>query len=470
MRETRTARGAELRTSNDIASVLPWLHQQALRGATGGTVLKTLCERLVAGGLEIQRAVVGSLVFHPQYDAINYTWTPDIVTTECHPIRRQEILQSPTPFFHLHSTGVPELRQRLDATNASLPFAFFERLRGLGFTDYVAFFQPFGTSADPALWPDLPSGTAMHEGVTSSFSTTRPGGFTENEIASLRALAAPLAIVVKGSSLLEMAEILLSTYLGTASGRSVLRGQVRRGQGQLIHAIVWHSDLRGSTNLAGSLPLEIYLATLNTYYDCVVDAVVEQGGEVLKFIGDGVLAMFPFEPNTQSGMDACEQALAAAHTVFERLGEVNTERSETGLSQINCSIALHAGDVMYGNVGSARRLDFTVTGPTVNEVVRLESICKTLDVPLVISEVVASLTQRPIKSLGLHMLRGVARPMRVFSVLKQSEVQASRTRLRNDPGEDLPLPITIKPHDVAAARPGTLSVRTRIGMPAMSPA
>jgi adenylate cyclase len=222
--------------------------------------------------------------------------------------------------------------------------------------------------------------------------------------------------------------------------------------------------------LAGSLPLEIYLATLNTYYDCVVDAVVEQGGEVLKFIGDGVLAMFPFEPNTQSGMDACEQALAAAHTVFERLGEVNTERSETGLSQINCSIALHAGDVMYGNVGSARRLDFTVTGPTVNEVVRLESICKTLDVPLVISEVVASLTQRPIKSLGLHMLRGVARPMRVFSVLKQSEVQASRTRLRNDPGEDLPLPITIKPHDVAAARPGTLSVGTRIGMPAMSPA
>ena len=125
MREIRTARGAELRTSNEIASVLPWLHQQALRGATGGTVLKALCERLVAGGLDIQRAVVGSLVFHPQYDAINYTWTPDIVTTECHPIRRQEILQSPTPFFHLHSTGVPELRQRLDATNASLPFALF---------------------------------------------------------------------------------------------------------------------------------------------------------------------------------------------------------------------------------------------------------------------------------------------------------------------------------------------------------
>jgi adenylate cyclase len=421
MRGTLDARVPESRTSAEVASLVPWLHEQALRGADGGTVLKALCERLIGAGFEIQPAVVGCLVFHPQYDAINFTWTPDTVEAERHPIKRTDILQCSTPFFHLHSTGRTELRHRLDETNGPLPFAFLERLQGLGFTDYTAFFEPFGTSADPSLWQDLPSGTTMHEGVTSSFSTTRPGGFTEDEIDVLRALATPLAVVVKGASVLEMAETLLTTYLGRAAGRSVLRGQVRRGQGRVVHAIVWHSDLRDSTSLAGSMPLESYLATLNAYYDCVVDAVVGQGGEVLKFIGDGVLAMFPFAAGTQAGVAACERALAAARDVADGLEKVNAERSESGLGNIRYGIALHAGDVMYGNVGSAHRLDFTVTGPTVNEVVRLESVCKTLDRPIVVSDVVASLAGKPLEHLGLHLLQGVTRPMPVFSLPERSD-------------------------------------------------
>ena len=192
-----------------------------------------------------------------------------------------------------------------------------------------------------------------------------------------------------------------------------MRGQVRRGQGRVVHAIVWHSDLRDSTILAASVPLETYLAVLNTYYDCIVDAVTGQGGEVLKFTGDGVLAMFPFDVGTQAGVEACERALAAARDVVERLEKVNAERSEKGLGKIRCGIALHAGDVMYGNVGSAHRLDFTVTGPTVNEVVRLESVCKTLDRPLVVSDVVASLSGKPLEYLDLYLLQGVARPMPV---------------------------------------------------------
>jgi adenylate cyclase len=427
MRGTQDARIAGVRTSAEVASLVPWLHQQALRGVAGGTVLKALCERLIRAGFEIQRAVVGSLVFHPQYDAINFTWTPDTVEVERHPIRRTDILQCPTPFFHLHSTGNTELRQRLDETNKPLPFSFFERLQNLGFTDYIAFFESFGTSADPALWQDLPCGTTMHEGVTSSFATIRPGGFTEDEIDVLRALATPLAVAVKGASLLEMAETLLTTYLGTASGRSVMRGQVRRGQGRVVHAIVWHSDLRDSTILAASVPLETYLAVLNTYYDCIVDAVTGQGGEVLKFTGDGVLAMFPFDAGTQAGVEACERALAAARDVVERLEKVNAERSEKGLGKIRCGIALHAGDVMYGNVGSAHRLDFTVTGPTVNEVVRLESVCKTLDRPLVVSDVVASLSGKPLEYLDLYLLQGVARPMPVFCLPEQNDQQPSRT-------------------------------------------
>jgi adenylate cyclase len=241
-------------------------------------------------------------------------------------------------------------------------------------------------------------------------------------------LAAPLAVAVKGASLFEMAETLLSTYLGAASGRSVLRGQVRRGQGRVTHAVVWHSDLRGSTVLAQSVPLETYLATLNAYYDCVVDAVVDQGGEVLKFVGDGVLAIFPFEAGTRAGEAACAAALAAAGDLTDRLGKVNVGGSRAGLDKVRCGIALHAGDVMYGNVGSAHRLDFTVTGRIVNEVVRLESLCKALKVPIVMSDIVAALYRGPLRPLGEHQLEGVARPMQVFSPLEARGSQECRTR------------------------------------------
>jgi adenylate cyclase len=153
---------------------------------------------------------------------------------------------------------------------------------------------------------------------------------------------------------------------------------VQRGHGQRIHAVILYSDMRDSTALAASASLGTYLSTLNAYFEAVVDAVDVQGGEVLKFTGDGVLAMFPFEEGTQAGADACRLALAAARDALGRVAEVNARRAEAGASEIRCGIALHAGDVMYGNVGSARRLDFTATGPAVNEVCRLEAQCKIL--------------------------------------------------------------------------------------------
>jgi adenylate cyclase len=154
-----------------------------------------------------------------------------------------------------------------------------EQLRSQGLTDYRAFFQPFGSAVDPRLWPDLPSGRAVREGISVSFAATRADGFGEDERTTLRALASPLTVAVKVAVGLEMAETLLGTYLGATSGLSVMRREVRRGQGRVIHAVIWYSDLRGSTALAESLPLEAYLATLNTYFDCIPDAVAGQGGE-----------------------------------------------------------------------------------------------------------------------------------------------------------------------------------------------
>jgi adenylate cyclase len=360
--------------------------------------------------------VVAYLVFHPQFDGMTFTWTRDTGRAERQAATQPDIRRLSSPFLHMQTTGTEELRYRLSDGGEPLPFPLLGHLHSLGFTDYFAFFQPFGTSADPRLWPDLPPGTLMRAGVTGSFSTTRSDGFIERELAILRMLVLPFAVAVKAAAMLEMAEILLGTYLGAATGRSVLRGHVQRGHGHRVHAVILYSDMRDSTALAASASLETYLSTLNAYFDCVVDAVDAQGGEVLKFTGDGVLAMFPFQEGTQAGTKACGLALAAARDALGRLGDINARRAAAGTSEIRCGIALHAGDVMYGNVGSARRLDFTATGPAVNEVCRLEAQCKTFAIPLVISDVAASLYGGPLRSLGWHELRGVGRVIESFSL------------------------------------------------------
>jgi adenylate cyclase len=402
--------------AGETASLAAWLHQQALRGANVETILEGLCGQALASGLDLDRAVVAYLVFHPQFDGMTFTWTRETGRAERQAATQPDIRRLPSPFLHMQTTGIEELRYRLNDGGEVLPFPLLSHLRSLGFTDYLAFFQPFGSSADPALWPNMPPGTVMRAGVTSSFSTARYGGFTERELEVFRMLVLPFAVAVKAAATFEMAEILLSTYLGAATGRSVLRGHVQRGHGQRVHAVIFYSDMRGSTALAASAPLETYLATLNAYFDCVVDAVDAQGGEVLKFTGDGVLAMFPFEEGTQAGRNACRLALAAAREALDRMGKVNVRRAATGAAKIRCGIAVHAGDVMYGNVGSAQRLDFTATGPAVNEVCRLEAQCKALAVPLAISDVAASLYDGSLQSLGWHELRGVGRAIEAFSL------------------------------------------------------
>ena len=322
--------------SGDTTSLVAWLHQQALRGAPVETLLEGLCAQALAMGLELDRAVVAYLVFHPQFDGMTFTWTRDTGQAERQAATQPDIRRLPSPFLHMQTTGTEELRYRLDDGGSSLPFPLLIHLRSLGFTDYFAFFQPFGTSADPTLWPDMPPGTVMRAGVTGSFSTARSGGFPEGELDVLRILVSPFAVAVKAAATLEMAEILLGTYLGAATGQSVLRGHVQRGHGQRIHAVILYSDMRDSTALAASASLENYLSTLNAYFDCVVDAVDAQGGEVLKFTGDGVLAMFPFEEGTQAGTKACGLALAAARDALARLGEVNARRAATGAGEIRC--------------------------------------------------------------------------------------------------------------------------------------
>jgi adenylate cyclase len=198
---------AEAPTPGEAASVVSWLHRQALEGVDAGTILEGLCARLLAGGLDLERAVVGFLVFHPQFDAINFSWARDTGTAERQSVTRADIAHlSPSPFSHMQCTGTEEMRYRLDDSRAPLPFPALEQLRSRGLTDYLAFFQPFGSATDPRRWPELPGGVVLREGITGSFGTVRAGGFGEDELAALRALAPPLAVTVKAVATFEMTE------------------------------------------------------------------------------------------------------------------------------------------------------------------------------------------------------------------------------------------------------------------------
>jgi len=213
---------AEPRISGETAATVSWLHQQALKGANVDAILEGLCAQFLAGGFDLDRAVVAYLVFHPLFDRMTFTWTRDTGRAERQAATQPDIRRAPSPFFHMQCTGTEELRYRLDKGEDPLPFPLLGHLRSLGFTDYLAFFQPFGSSADLALWPDMPVGVAMREGITGSFSTNRRNGFSTRELAALRVLVPPFAVAVKAAATLEMAETLLGTYLGAASGRSVL--------------------------------------------------------------------------------------------------------------------------------------------------------------------------------------------------------------------------------------------------------
>jgi adenylate cyclase len=395
----------------DTAALASWLHLQTLNGADIGTLIEGFCARLLEG-VAIERAVVGIILPHPQVDASDFIWVRRTERAE-RQVVTQRAMATPSPFRHFAETGQEELRFRLDGEAPQL-FPILDELRQRGFTDYIAL-GAFGRPLPQALRPYYPPKTA--DGVATSFATARAGGFHDAELAVLRTLLRPFAVAVWAAAMYEMAETLLCAYLGDRSGRRVLTGQVRRGQGEIVHAVLWRSDLRGSTALAESASLEVYLATLNAYFDCVVDAVTAHGGEVLKFIGDGVLAMFPFEVGTEAGAVAAQEAVAAAREALERLAAINVSRRQAGENPIRCGIALHTGDAMYGNVGSARRLDFTVMGPAINEVCRLETLCKALSVPFVMSASVANLLRKEqLQSLGWHTLHGVGRDIAVFSL------------------------------------------------------
>jgi class 3 adenylate cyclase/uncharacterized protein (DUF427 family) len=380
-----------------------WLVQKAWRPKTLADSVEQLADVMVENGLPLWRLRLVIRTLNPQLFGMAYTWQRGAGEIEEYQVPHDtlhspEYLNSP---FALIIGGQGGVRRRLEGPDPRLDFPVLKDLIEEGATDYVA--MPLRFS----------------DGLTNIIAlvSDAPGGFTTQDLGQLYEVLPSLGRQLETHAQRISSLTLLRTYLGTSAGERVMGGLVKRGDGEELNAVIWFSDLRNSTQLADTLSRSDYLAALNRYFDCVAGTVIEHGGEVLKFIGDAVLAIFPIDDRSGSSPAACRQALIAVRDAQQRIDAVNRERETNGELPLAFGTGLHRGNITYGNVGTSRRLDFTVIGPAVNEAARIEELCKSLGEPVLASSAFAECVPGELRSLGRHGLRGVRAQEEIFAVL-----------------------------------------------------
>jgi adenylate cyclase len=383
--------------SSPRGALFRWLMTEGRHVTDAKSFLESFAACLREAGIDVSRITTGVPVLHPQLFSTSSLWERDRGVTErlYRADPSQDAILANSPIRSAYD-GNP-FRSRLTAPAEEREFPILTELRRDGLTDYVVLPVPFSDGTNKAL----------------SLATTRNGGFSDDEIALFTAMTPAVAVNLEIQALRRMARTLLDTYVGRQSGGRVLAGQIRRGAGETISAVIWLSDLRGFTSLSESLPRDELIELLNQYFGPMCDAVEANGGEVLKFIGDSMLAIFPVEPDAAS---ACDRALAAARTAQAGIEAENDQRAASGAPQIDYGLALHVGDVMYGNIGGDARLDFTVIGPAVNLTSRIESMCKSLDRSPLLSAEFVRLSGVKAELLGEFALKGVGAQQPIYGV------------------------------------------------------
>jgi adenylate cyclase len=383
----------------NIQPVVDWLIDGARPSRRPLDVLLATCRRTVAAGLPVFRVGVFVRTLHPNLLGRAFIWQADKgaveMTEAAHDLLESEaFLKSPIRVvFNEHV----EVRRRLADPACPMDFPILADLRRDGATDFIA----------------APLRFVNGEVHAASFATRRPGGFRDEELAALRRLLAPFTRMVEIYGNMQKARNILDAYLGSSAGEKVLAGQIKRGDGEDIHAVIWFCDLRDSTPLADSMTRREFLALLNDYFECVLGPVQERKGEVLRFIGDAALAIFPVGSRPA---EACARAPEAAREALQRMEKLNKNRQRDKRQPLRFGIGLHLGELTYGNIGTPTRIEFTVVGAAANEAARIEALCKSLEVDLLVSERVARTLPGAWKSLGHHTLRGVGDKMELFTL------------------------------------------------------
>ncbi|OLP62376.1 adenylate cyclase [Xaviernesmea oryzae] len=379
-----------------LARVSHWLQQSALKGENLETLVTGFCERLAASGLPLNRVHLSFSMLHPLYDALGFTWVRgEGVTVEGYRAGSnaedaERFLKS--PYYHLLFNRLQHLRRHIDPLIPS-EFPIFDTLKATGTTDYIAFTRSFGET--------------QSQGMIGSWATDSAGGFSDPMIEALLKIEDDLAVAAKMAVLGKLADNMLSTYLGSSAGQSVLSGRVRRGDGETIRAVLVVADMRQSTVLAEKEGRQAYIETLNDFFDAIATPFNRQGGEILSFLGDGFLAVYPCGRHREPSQKAARMAMSATRQARLRMQALNDIRAKKRLAPVGYGIGLHVGNVLFGNVGLRDRLTFSAFGSAVNEVQRLQMLTKKYDEPVIASQAFANYCGGDWIELAEEKLRGV---------------------------------------------------------------
>ena len=377
-----------------VAPVVAWLLEERLNIGQSALLVSRFCERLRETGVPVERATIHVPQLHPQIAARSLLWTRGtgeaVESGHLHADSTSAIYLR-SPVRHIYEGGL-KVRCRIADPDCPADYPILDDLRRDGYTDYLMLPMSFSTARVNAI----------------SFATKDADGFSDLDVATLDAAMPAFGAVMELNHLRRTARTLLDTYVGRHSGARIFNGAIQRGDGEEIHAVVWYCDLRGFTALSERQPLDRVIALLNDYFECVAGPVEAHGGEILKFIGDAMLAIFPCEATAGATCEAADAAIRAAEDALTAIEETNHARQADDRGPIRVGIAIAIGKVMYGNIGAANRLDFTVIGPVVNLVSRLEPLTVDLERPIVVSGVLARASRRTLRPIGRFALKGIA--------------------------------------------------------------
>ncbi|EWY36008.1 hypothetical protein N825_31800 [Skermanella stibiiresistens SB22] len=400
-----------------MLELMEWIVEAGLDGASETDLVDGFCRRLVEHGVPLTRVVVGIDTLHPVLEARMFHWhrtknetTASEYTRSSSRENEEKWLKS--PFFYLLDSGQRSLRCRfVDGDCPSDRFPVLGDLRDEGITDYLAISTPFGK----------PITIGLMDSLASSWSTDSPEGFGDGQVRLMERTLPFLALAIRDVSVGRITETLVETYLGRDAGRRVLGGYIERGVTERMSAVLWFSDLQGFTRITDTVPPEQVIPLLNDYADAIVSSIHERQGQVLKFMGDGIMAIF----SGAGDGELCNRALDAAEEAKRRVIDLNKRRKAESLPWTRFYLGLNVGEVFYGNIGSEDRLDFTVIGPAVNEVSRIAAMCRSLDQDVLLSSSFANTAEAcsaRLVSVGRYALRGVGRPQELFTLDPEAAV------------------------------------------------
>lgn len=371
-------------------------------------LLDTMCDSLQKHGFPIFRGHVASNLLHPTFQSTSMTWVKGsgIIDRDRHVYGSNTSEQwLVSPLKTMLDASENEMRIHIHTGEGANRYPLIKKLKETGATDYWATLIPF---------EEMEQAKLKLNGIIASFTADSEGGFTEEQIDLLRRIIPRLALGIKAAILSETNKNVMSAYLGNSAADQVLSGSIQRGDGQHINAVLWYSDMRSSTSLASELGADDFLKLLNNYFECTAGSILDHGGEVLRFVGDAVLAIFPID-GAGGEARACRMAMSAAKSAFSNIKNHNNDPDK--IAEIGCGLGLHIGDVLYGNIGVPERLEFSVIGRAANEVARMEEHTKEVKKPLIVSSIFQSYVQQENwHDLGSVSYRGVGRDLHIYAL------------------------------------------------------